>query len=392
LQWHPSEDVMLTLDNNYSRQTITTDVFGFGVWFNQGDLRNVKQDANGTAVSFTQTGTPTDFTSAINKQVLQTNQTGLNVKWDVSPKLTVEADGGLAKSWLNSGGVVGSSNGDIGYGGNLGTNLGFNITGDSNKAFLTISNFGRWRRRTLGGPVADRLARHRAPDPEEHRRAEAIPRRRHLEGRQSDAEGGRSVCRRQILPAECQHLHQQLLAGYAGYGSPSGRTSGIAPLPSNLYQGSISLNNFIPGFQGGLPPSVLIYSPQAYQNYLTSLGNPQAQTVPGFNYGGGVNGFTGAFDQAIDPNSVRTIQEKTWSLFFSAQIEAQVASMPLHIAVGLRNENTHLSSAGQGRQPTTITRSAADRPCCRSTSPRPSRSSAATIIPTCCRPSTCVWR
>ncbi len=75
LQWHPSDELMVTLDNNFSRQTITTNVFGFGVWFNQGDLRNVTQDANGTAVSFTQSGTPTDFTAALNKQVLQTNQT-----------------------------------------------------------------------------------------------------------------------------------------------------------------------------------------------------------------------------------------------------------------------------------------------------------------------------
>ena len=361
LQWHPSEDVMLTLDNNYSRQTITTDVFGFGVWFNQGDLRNVKQDANGTAVSFTQTGTPTDFTSAINKQVLQTNQTGLNVKWDVSPKLTVEADGAYAKSWLNPGGVVGSSNGDIGYGGNLGTNLGFNITGDSNKSFPTISNFGpagdgaRWADPSLIGSHVTVLQTQKNTDELKQFRAVATWKEDNL-----TLKAGGQYVDDKFYQQNASTFTNNYWQAYAGYGSPSGRTSGIAPLPSNLYQGSISLNNFIPGFQGGLPPSVLIYSPQAYQNYLTSLGNPQAQTVPGFNYGGGVNGFTGAFDQAIDPNSVRTIQEKTWSLFFSAQIEAQVASMPLHIAVGLRNENTHLSSAGQGRQPTTITRSAAD--------------------------------
>ncbi len=71
----PANDLMVTLDNNFSRQTISTDVYGFGVWFSQDALRNVKQDANGTAVSFTQAGSPTDFTAAMNKQILQTNQT-----------------------------------------------------------------------------------------------------------------------------------------------------------------------------------------------------------------------------------------------------------------------------------------------------------------------------
>ena len=71
---------MVTLDDNYSRQKITTDLYGFGVWFNQSDLRNLALDENGTPTSFTQVGTPTDFQSSLNKRILETNQTGLNVK------------------------------------------------------------------------------------------------------------------------------------------------------------------------------------------------------------------------------------------------------------------------------------------------------------------------
>ncbi len=134
---------MVTLDNNFSRQTISTDVYGFG----GGSARSAAQRQAGRQRHGGQLypggGSPTDFTAAMNKQILQTNQTGLNVKWDdVTEKLTVEADGAYAKSWLNPGNTIGSSNGDIGYGGALGTNLGFNITADSNKAFPSISNFG----------------------------------------------------------------------------------------------------------------------------------------------------------------------------------------------------------------------------------------------------------
>ena len=113
-QYHPTDDMMVTLDNNFSRQTINQDNYAFGVWFSQGDLRNVTVDKNGTAVDFTQAGSPTDFTAAENKQILQTNQTGLNVKYDVTENLTLEADGSYAKSWLNPGNVIGSKNGTSG--------------------------------------------------------------------------------------------------------------------------------------------------------------------------------------------------------------------------------------------------------------------------------------
>ncbi|MFX7705226.1 hypothetical protein ABTJ74_19520, partial [Acinetobacter baumannii] len=73
---------------------------------------------------------------------------------------------------------------------------------------------------------------------------------------------------------------------YAGYGTPSAQGGGIAPLPSSLYQGTISTNNFIPGFKGSLPPSLIMFNPIAYQNYLTSLGNPQTKNIPGYNYSG----------------------------------------------------------------------------------------------------------
>ena len=162
-------------------------------------------------------------------------------------------------------------------------------------------------------------------------------------GRSIDEIGQRAMASAGFKPLDGQRLDINGLDSYLG-----------------LYQGSISLNNFIPGFGGTLPPSVLIYSPQAYQNYLTSLGNPQAQNVPGLNYNGGVNGFTGQFTEAVDPGSILSVNEKTLSLFFSGKMEGQIGSMPLHAAFGVRTENTRLRSIGQGRAPTTITRSAAD--------------------------------
>jgi len=358
LQWHPSENVMLTVDDNFSRQTITTDAYGVGLWFNQGDLRNVTLDKNGQTTNFVQAGTPTDFTSAINKQVLQTNQIGGNLKWDATEHLNIDADVSYAQSWLNPDGNIGSQNGDIGYGGNLGTSTGLSITGNSNNAFPTLTSYGpngnqaNYANTALIGSHVTVNQTQKNTDKLKQGRLTAT-------WKQDDLTlkfGGQFVDDTFDFQNASTFTNNYWQA-YAGYGAPSGRSTGIAPLPANLYQGTISTNGFIPGFKGSLPPSIFMYSPIAYQNYLTGLGNPQTSTIPGFN---NVTGFTGAFDQAIDPGSIQHINEQTWSLFFSASFNTEVAGMPFHFNAGVRNENTHLTSTGVGRLPLVLLSSTAD--------------------------------
>jgi len=360
-QYHPTDDLMVTLDNNFSRQEITQNNYAFGVWFNQGDLRNVTLDKNGTAVDFTQTGTPTDFTAARNTEILQTNQTGLNVKYDVTENLTLEADGSYAKSWRNPGNVIGSQNGDIGYGNALGNVLRFTVDGKSSDAFPTISNFGpagdgaRWADQSLIGS-------HVAVNQTQRNTDELAQFRGNATWKQDDLtiKAGGQYYQDTFNFRNTSTFTNNFWQAYAGYGGPSRGTSGISPLPANLYQGSISLNNFIPGFNGSLPPSVFVFSPIAYQNFLSSLGNPQAQNVPGFNYAN-VTGFTGAFDEAVDPGSIARVRERTWSLYFSVNFKTEIGSLPFTFNAGVRNENTNLASVGQGRLPTALVTSTADR-------------------------------
>ncbi len=360
LQYHPTDALMVTIDNNFSRQTIDQNNYAFGVWFNQGDLRNVTLDANGTAIDFTQAGTPTDFTAALNKQVLQTNQTGLNVKFDATDNLTLEGDAAYAKSWLNPGDIIGSRNGDIGYGGNLGNTLRFQVGGNSKDAFPSISNFGpagdsaRWADQSVIGS-------HVTVNQTQHNTDELMQFRGNATWKQDNLtlKAGGQYYQDTFNFRNQSTFTNNFWQAYAGYGAPSGRTSGISPLPGDLFQGNVSLNNFIPGFNGSLPPSVFIFDPVAYQNYLTGLGNPSAQNIPGFNYGS-VNGFTGTFDEAVDPGSVLRVREKTWSLYFSANFKTEIGGLPFTFNAGIRNEVTNLSSTGQGRQPVRIVTSSAD--------------------------------
>ncbi|AIT07083.1 TonB-dependent receptor [Sphingomonas taxi] len=360
LQYHPSDDLMLTIDNNFSRQTITQENYAFGVWFNQGDLRNVTLDKNGTATDFTQTGTPTDFTSALNKQILQTNQTGLNVKYDATSNLTLEGDVAYAKSWLNPGDVIGSRNGDIGYGNALSNNLRFTVGGNSKDAFPTISNYGP-AGNAAGWADTSLIGSHVTVNQTQHNTDELVQFRGNATWKQDDLtiKAGGQFYQDTFDFRNQSTFTNNFWQAYAGYGGPSRGTSGISPLPASLYQGSVSLNNFIPGFKGSLPPSVFVFSPVAYQNYLTSLGNPSAQNVPGFNYGN-VTGFTGTFDEAVDPGSVLKVRERTWSLYFSVNFKTEIGSLPFTFNAGVRNEVTNLVATGQGRLPTSLVTSTAD--------------------------------
>jgi iron complex outermembrane receptor protein len=360
LQYHPSDDLMLTIDNNFSRQKIQQDNYAFGVWFNQGDLRNVTLDANGTAVDFTQAGTPTDFTSALNTEILQTNQTGLNVKYDATSNLTLEGDVAYAKSWRNPGDVIGSQNGDIGYGNKLGNVLRFTVDGNSSGAFPTISNYGP-AGNAAGWADQSLIGSHVAVNQTQRNTDELVQFRGNATWKQDNLtlKAGGQFYQDSFDFKNQSTFTNNFWQAYAGYGAPSGGTSGIAPIPASLYQGSVSLNNFIPGFDGSLPPSVFIFSPVAYQNYLSSLGNPQAKNIPGFNYSN-VTGFTGAFDEAVDPGSVLRVRERTWSLYMSANFKTEIGSLPFTFNAGVRNEVTNLIATGQGRLPTSITTSTAD--------------------------------
>ncbi len=116
LQWRPAANLTLTLDDNYARDTLHALQYGFSVWFNAGSLRNITQNGNGTITSFIQPNTPTDFQSQVNGSILQNNDIGLNMKWDVSDKLAVNLDYDHSQAWLNPGGKLGSLDADVGYG------------------------------------------------------------------------------------------------------------------------------------------------------------------------------------------------------------------------------------------------------------------------------------
>jgi TonB-dependent receptor len=385
-QWRPSDNFLLTLDDNYSKQKVQTDTHGFALWFGLGDLRSVQLDQNGTVVDFIQNGTPMDLNASTAENVLKTNQVGLNLNYDRSENLSFNFDVSYSKSESNPNGE-GSDGADIGYGGTLGTALGVRVTGDSSNTFPQLTTYGP------AGSQADYL---NPADIGSHvlvrthqENTDTIKQARFTTTFKQDnlkVDLGLSYLHDEFTLEGANTFANNFWQAFAGYGPPSGRTSGIV-LPTSLYHGTTSTSSFISGFSGGssLPPSLLQYNSRELYAYLQGLGDPWKQQINGFNYPGpGTPGFTGvptlansaaacaaanapalcnyhgSLDLMVDPGSIQDITEKTLAGFIRAGVDTQVGSMPFHINAGLREERTDLTSAGVGRVPVNLAVSPAD--------------------------------
>jgi iron complex outermembrane receptor protein len=370
-QWRPSDRVLLSVDDNYSRQKVVTETYGFALWFGLNDLRNVQLDDNGTVVDFVQSGTPMDLNAGINEQLLETNQVGINLKLDASENLSFDIDASYAKSEQNPDGQ-GSDGADIGYGGDLGTALGVRVLGDSSDTLPQLTTFGPAGDTSryldpavIGSHVLVRSSQQNSDTIKQAR----ITATWQQEGFQFDA--GTSYLNDNFTLQNRNTFTNNFWQAFAGYGGPSGRSSGVL-VPTNLYRGTINTSGFIPGFSGGgaLPSQLLMYNPRALYAYLQGFGNPYAQNVPGFNYPRpqdcasanppALCSYAGSLDLALDPGSVQDIEEKTWAAFVRASFQVDVAGRPFHFAAGVRNERTDVTSSGMGRLPILLSFSDAD--------------------------------
>lgn len=370
-QWRPSDRLLLTVDDNYSRQKLVTETYGFALWFGLNDLRNVQMDENGTVIDFVQAGSPMDLNAGLTTQLRETNQIGLNVKFDASDNLAFDFDASFAKSEQNPNGE-GVDNADIGYGGALGANLGVRVTGDSSDSFPQLTNYGPAGDESrfldpsvIGSHVLVRQSQENS-DELKQARITATWKQDNLR-----LDVGSSYVDDNFQLQQSNTFTNNYWQAFAGYGSPSGRTSGVI-VPTNLYRGTIGTGGFIPGFSGGgsLPSQLPVYSPRGLYGYLQGLGNPYQTAIPGFNYPSAQDcagnappalcSYQGSLDLALDPGSVQDITEKTWSTFVRARFDVDVAGRPFHFSAGLRNERTDVNSAGVGRLPVLLTVSAAD--------------------------------
>ena len=360
-QWRPSDSMMLTIDDNYSRQKVETGTYGFGLWFGINDLRSVVLDGNGTVTDYRQAGTPTDLNGGFATQTFKTNQIGVNFKIDASDSLSFDTDVSYAKSELNPDGG-GFDGADIGYGGTLGVNMGVKVVGDSASHLPEMTAYGPngdasqfLNPAIIGSHVLVRTAQENTDTLKQVRFTTTW--------KQDDVSVnvGASYADDEFTLQGANTFANNFWQTWSGYGAPSGRTTGVL-VPSNIYQGTIKTSGFIPGFSGAnaLPPGLLVYSPYDLYGYLQGLGNPQAQNIPGYNYPCCGTNYTGTLDLAQDPGSIQDITEKTWAVFLATHLDTELGGKKFHVSAGMRREHTDVSSSGVGRVPTQLTLSPAD--------------------------------
>jgi TonB-dependent receptor len=359
-QWRPSDQLLLTIDDNYSRQQVVTRTYGFGAWFDFNAMRNVKLDENGTIVDFINLEDVMNLNAGIDRSLLETNQIGVNLKYDASDNLSFSFDAAYARSELNPNGQNSTDGADTGYGGLLGCDMGVRVLGDSSSSLPQMTTYGPNcdESRVLDPAVVGShvLVRMRQENTDTIRQAKFV-----ATWAQDDVklDAGVSYVADKFTLQNTNTFANNFWQAWAGYGAPSGRTSGVV-VPENIRRGTISTSGFIPGFSGAgaLMPQLLVYDPLDLYAYLESLGNPQAQTIDGFNYG--CCNYTGSLDLALDPGSVQRIEEKTMALFVRGSFSTDIAGKLLHFSAGVREERTDLSSGGVGRLPILLTQNPAD--------------------------------
>jgi len=354
LQAKPVDGLVLTLDGNYSKETLTQQQHGFSVWFNNGSLQNVVQAADGTVTSFDQPGSPIDFQAAINGSVVELKTVGFNVKWDASEHTSYLFDAYTASSRLNPGGELSELDADVGYGNNPNTNSDFGVvvTGGKNLpypvGFGPNNNAARFLDPTIIGSHV--LVEDTTQNKDTLNQFK-------LEGKWFDDNVD--------LHYGVQFTHDAVELRsytdlpytwqmYAGYGPPPQGSGGVVPIPANLISGSFGTGSgFINGWGNGgnLPPAILAANGYAIRSYLEGL-NGAGMNVGACSNLVGATPCTGKYIMYENVGGHQDITEKTTSPYVSVSTNGKIADMPLKINVGARYEMTDTHSSGLSRLPT----------------------------------------
>lgn len=397
LQWHPNDAVLVTIDDNYARDTETTDRWQFSTWF--GTLSNVTQDANGTITDFTYSDAPTDFNAFAAQTDVETNTPGLNVKWDVSDNWTATLDAAQSVSRLNPNGTFSDIDADVGYGPNtaVGTNgytggvlvsqnpnnipywtaYGPGAVANGSSTPVASSNFLGLDPYIIGSHVLP-IQIQENTDRINQAKLDATW---HTED--TNVRFGVQFVDDDWSSKEYDNFTNNEWELWSGYGSASnnyeyycaapytsanayGTTGGncgtkysqtnpgpgaIAvvhgtPLPPSMFT-PISVKNFIPGYNGSnLPQSLLLFSPYSVLNYLIT--QPiDADWAPTAGY----PQYTGGYPtEVLSTGSVQEIDRKNYAPFATAEHDFKLDDMTLKVDVGLRYQRTDTTIAGLAAQ------------------------------------------
>ena len=366
-QWHPTDAVLVTLNDDYADDRVLNQQGGFSNWFNGAGLSNVQQDANGTITDFTYGPAPTDLDAGVNAYYVKTNTTGLNIVWDVSDDWSTELDADQSVSKLNPGGQLGGFGQDVGFGPSVPTGTNGYVGGivDTGAGDLLYpSEYGPNNDGNadpipiLGSHVAVMTA-NRNTDTVNQAKLDATWHHDSTRVNFGVQFVGDTRNQSEIDDFVGTNNEWQLFAGYGPASNNYTTVNGVPTpdglaLPASLFTGSFSTANFISGWGNGnkLPPKLPWYSPYAVTQYEQSLG-PSAADAD-WKPPAGYPPYNGMFQLVPNLGNGLFVQEKTTSPFATVEQNFQLASMPLKADLGLRYERTNVSTGAYGSLPTSL--------------------------------------
>jgi len=388
LQWRPADTVLVTLDDNYSDDWVSSFRSEYSVWFNGSAIYNVRQDANGTITDFSYGPAPTDLDESIQGSYIKNNTVGINVKWDLSDNLEMALDADQSASHLNPGGAISNFNVNIGYG--PGTTIGgappaagylalaaarfpnsryggVILPSNTSNTLPILSTYGpNGQSGNVLGMTPDILGSHVLPIVSQYA-SDYVNQARidmHWHAGLVDLHGGLQFVEDTRNSHSYNSFTNYAWLLWAGYGPTSANTIGQA-LPASLFanSGYINTSRFFPGFNNNnqLPP-IPLFNPYAVYDYLQRQpANPG--TIPGPNPPGCVAGSLGCYAPynggpepvALQPESISFVQEKSYSPFVTLQQKLSIASLPLVANIGLRYEKSIVRTTGVGHLPAGLT-------------------------------------
>ena len=359
LQWRPADNVLITVDDNYSSDREVTDRFQYSTWFGcfPASCTNVTQSNSGTITNFTNADAPTDFNALVSQTYIVTNTGGLNVKWDVNDQWKVGGDASFSESQLNPNRSYSDIDADTGYGPNtsIGTNGytgGLVVPGGNTLPYWSAlgpnSTAGNSSSNYLGlDPYI--IGSHVLPIQTQWNTDKVIQFK--LDGTwHTDATTvhfGAQFVDDKWNSQEYDTFTNNEWQLWGGYGPASnnftstGVVHGVA-LPPGLFTAT-SIANFLPGYNtSNLPQSLLLYNPYAVLNYLVHNASPNADFAPnkGYTYSGGYP------TPVLSTGSYQDVERKNYSPFVTAMQNIPIGDMTLKANLGLRWQKTDVTIDG----------------------------------------------
>ncbi len=359
LQFRPTDNIEVTINDNYARDKIVQDQYGYSVWFNGNQLQNITLSPNGSVTNFVQRNTPTDFQSQVNGSVIELNEIGANVTWDLSDSFKVTADYDHSLARLNPGGQLSSIDADVGYGpspnGTNGVDVGITGVAPGAIPYPTASGPGGDSSKFINNGL---IGSHVVPISSQQNRDQIDQFRigGQWQGDHVQLKFGFDWLKDDKDLSAYDSFANNDWQAYAGYGPASNNPGGVA-LNQAWFTNSFSTRNFVSGFANGdkLPSNVLVFDPYTVVNYLQSLGNPQTTNIPGANKNCCTPPFDGTYRIILNDGGFLKVSETVYSVYLNLSGDAMLGGMELKYNVGLRAEDTEVTSQGLGQQVTGLT-------------------------------------